>query len=130
MPFRFPFPVQFSPHWFSFPLRTSANETLREITLNIYFWDDCSRRLDDKHHYVMYINPPSGYTRTHLRSIVNTYIKQLTHKFKTTNSLSLFSFTVTTFDHLKSISIHPCSLFLHIQYFISRVRSLCIWGEL
>ena len=36
--FSFSFPVQFSPHWFSFPLRTSANETLREITLNIYFW--------------------------------------------------------------------------------------------
>ena len=69
--FSFSFPFQFSSHRFSFPLRTLANETLREITLNIYFWDDCSRRLGDKHHYVMYINPPSGYSHTFAH--VNTY---------------------------------------------------------
>lgn len=46
---------------------SSPTETLREITLNIYFRDDCSRRYDDKHHYVMYIKRTSARTTTKLR---------------------------------------------------------------
>lgn len=122
--FSFSFPVQFSPHWFSFSLRTLANETLREITLNIYFWDDCSRRLDDKHHYVMYINPPSGCT-THTCAYCK-YLWSNSHKFKT-NGRTIHSFTVTTFDHLKptcissylypSIRVYsfPSFLYIHIR---------------
>lgn len=132
--FSFSFPVQFSPHWFSFSLRTLANETLREITLNIYFWDDCSRRLDDKHHYVMYINPPSGCT-THTCAYCK-YLWSNSHKFKT-NGRTIHSFTVTTFDHLKptcissylypSIRVYSFPSFIYIYTYTREAHSIYIY---